>query len=78
VLTDRQTTLTDKSTENETRLLSEVEISTYKLANLGGTISTYGIKIPKNNISNYSDFCDKMKNIEKDFIEKITYFSNNT
>ncbi len=77
-LTDRQTVLTDKSTENETRLLSEVEISTYKLANLGGTISTYGIKIPKNNISNYSDFCDKMKNIEKDFIEKIISFSNNT
>ena len=71
VLTDRSSiTLTDRSTEDEVRLLSDVEVKKYHLAGLGGTVSAIGFPILQN-AENYSDFSEMMKKSESNLLEKM-------
>jgi 5-methylcytosine-specific restriction endonuclease McrBC regulatory subunit McrC len=79
VLTDRSSiTLTDRSDEDETllpsevktRLLSDVEVKNYKLANDTGTVSTIAFPIPQH-AENYKEFVETMKESESNLLEKM-------
>ena len=71
VLTDRSSaTLTERSDEDETRLLSDVEVKNYKLANDTGTVSTIAFPIPQH-AENYKEFVEMMKKSESNLLEKM-------
>ena len=70
VYPDSSATLTERSDEDETRLLSDVEVKKYHLAGLGGTVSAIGFPILQN-AESYSDFSEMMKKSESNLLEKM-------
>jgi hypothetical protein len=56
--------------EVKTRLLSDVEVKNYKLANDTGTVSTIAFPIPQH-AENYKEFVETMKESESNLLEKM-------